>query len=161
MRPDQEQNDENENELPDLDAHVEKQKRNRERRLWDAKRRQRGSEANTMQETERERDHPRVARGEPGLAALKLHDLNPDEDDAQRDRGIERAFGHADPAEGRRSQREAVPYRKGGDGVHQHPAAANEPDQAKHKQEMVDAAQDMVDAEIDVGVGEIEPDREV
>src|SRR5262245_53298506 len=150
MGPDQQQNDEHKNELPDLNADVEEQERDRQRRLRDAERRQRGGKAKTMQKAERERDHPRIARGQPRLAALKLHDLDPDEHDAQRDRRIERTLGYTNPAKGRGSERQAVPHRKGGDGVNQHPPAADQPYEAEHKQEMDNPQQDLADTVLTV-----------
>src|SRR5262249_50853481 len=87
MRPYQREHNEHEGKLPELGANVEEQQRERQRRLWNPQRGQRGREAEPVQQPEGERHDPRTARGESDLAALQLHDLDADEDDAERDRG--------------------------------------------------------------------------
>ena len=51
---------------------------------------QRAREAEAVQQAEGERHHPRVPDREARLAAPAAHDLRPEEEDAERDRRLDR-----------------------------------------------------------------------
>ena len=93
--------DGDENELPDLDADVEEQERQRDFVARQPKARQAAREPEAVQQPERERDDPWVADRKARLAAPDADDLRPEEQDRQRDRGVERRRRHAEDLEGR------------------------------------------------------------
>src|SRR4051812_27710286 len=97
-----------EHQLANLDADVEEQQRNRDRRLRQADFRERAGETESVHRPERERHHPRPACGDPGPATVHLDDLARDKENAQRDAGLDRWLRDVDPAEGGGRQRQAV-----------------------------------------------------
>ena len=72
-----------EGELPDLDAEIEEQERERNRVLRQADLAERAGEAEAMQQAEREGHEPRPARRQARPAAARVHDLDGDEHDRQ------------------------------------------------------------------------------
>src|SRR4051812_22721480 len=72
-----------EQQLANLDADIEEQQRNRDRRLRQADFRERTGETQSVHQPERERDGPRPACGDPGPATVDLNDLPRDKDNAQ------------------------------------------------------------------------------
>ena len=77
-------------------------------------------------------------------------DLRAEEEDAERDRGVERRQRRARVAERGDRQRDAVRDGERGDRLHQHPAVADDEQQAEHEEQVVDAEQDVLDAEAQV-----------
>ncbi len=113
--------------------------------MFEPKSRQGAREADAVNQTEGERHDPGIAGGESDFAALLFDDFHPDERDAQCDAGVERTFRYADHAECCRSKRSAASDREGGDRLHQTPAAADDPDQTQHEQQMICAEQNVID----------------
>src|SRR5215470_15524087 len=92
-RADEQQDQRDEGELADLHADVEHQQRERNVGLREADRRETAREPEAVQQAERERDDPRVADREARLAAPGADDLWAEEQDRQRDRGVQRRRG--------------------------------------------------------------------
>ena len=64
-----------EEQLTDLDADIEKEQRDRNRRLRQANLAQRAGETESVQQSERERDHPRPPFGQARLALPGTHNF--------------------------------------------------------------------------------------
>ena len=67
----------NERELSDLHAEIEKQQRQRNLIAWQAECGQTAGETESVQQPERERNHPRVPDREARLSAPDAHDPGP------------------------------------------------------------------------------------
>ena len=85
----------NEGKLADFDADVEKEQCQRNGLCRQSNFIQRAGEAQAVQQTERESDHPRGAFGESWLALASADDFRRDEHDAQRNTRLDRDRRHA------------------------------------------------------------------
>ena len=79
--------------------------------------RQRTGECETVQQAERERDEPGMASGETCPAAIRSHQLDSNEYDAERDQRFDHWRADIHVTERRRSQRDAVRDGERGDGL--------------------------------------------
>ena len=147
----QRQNQRHESELPEFDADVEGEQRQRHVLLRQPGVGQRGGEAEAVQQPEGEGDDPGMPDGEARLAAPGANDLRPEKQNAQGDRGLERQPRDLGIAERGHGQRDAVRNGEGGDRLDQHPAVADDQQQPEHEQQVVGAEQDVPDALDDVG----------
>ena len=94
-----------ETELAELDANVEADQRQWKLSVWQAGAGQGTGEAEAVQQPKRKRDHPRVADREARLAAPAANNLGPQEEDAQRDRSVQRNHRHFRVSERRDGER--------------------------------------------------------
>ena len=113
---------------------------------------ERARKAETVQQTERERDDPRHALGQTrGARRARIRaaasELRREKQDAQRDHGLDRRGRHTHETERRRTQRDAVREREGRDGRDELAHAAHEQQQREHEQQVIDAEQDVLDTE--------------
>ena len=93
-----------------------------------------------------------MGEADPALAGAQ--DLGREEDDAERDRGVDRTgAAPSTSAERREREREAVGDREGGHGLDQHPGAAHDQQQSEHEQQVIDPEQDVLDAEREIAPG--------
>jgi hypothetical protein len=78
------------------------------------------------------------------------HDLRAEEQDRQRDGGVQRRRRDRGDAEGGHRQRDRVGDGERGHRLQQHPAVAHDQQQAEHEQQVIDAEQDVLDAEVQI-----------
>ena len=79
------------------------------------------------------------------------HDLRSEEENAQRDRGIQRRPGHLRVPERRDGERDAVRDRERGHGLQQHPSVLDDQHQPEHEQQVIRPVEDVPDPLDDVG----------
>jgi hypothetical protein len=103
-----------------------------------------------VQQSESERDDPRMPDGEAGFAAPGSNDLGAEKQDAEGDRGVQRNDRYVGVPEGRDGERDAVSYRESGYGFQQHPAVFDDQQQAEHEEDVVGAKEDVPDSLYDI-----------
>ncbi len=116
-------------------------------RLRQADRGEAAREAEAVQQPERERDDPGMADREARLAAPRADDLRPEEQDRQRDRGVERRRRHAARSRAWRSASVMLCATVNAVIVFTSiQRRAHDQQQAEHEQQVIDAEQDVLDA---------------
>src|SRR5262245_16936991 len=132
--------------LTDLHADIEAEQRERNVALRQADVDQRAGEAEAVQQAESKGDDPWPPRSHAWLAAPPPNDLTSKQDDAQRDRGLDRGPRYVHDPEGRQAQGDRMSERERGDGPHEDPPVAHDQDQSENEQQMVEAEQNVLDA---------------
>ena len=88
------------------------------------------AQAESVQQPEGKRHHPGMPDGEARLTPPGANDLRSEEEDAQGDRRVQREERRARVAECRDRERQAVRQRERGDRLDEHPAVADDQEQA-------------------------------
>src|SRR6516165_5697778 len=138
-------------ELTDFHADIETEQRERNIALGQADVDQRAGEAKAVQQAEGKGDDPWPPRGQAWLAAPQSYDLASEQDDAQRDRGLDRRSRYVHDPEGRQAQSDRMSERERGDGPQENAPVAHDQNQGENEQQMVEAEQNMLDAVGQIG----------